>query len=79
VVEKKEVTFKFPNGLKGWIELIKNIEPFTKLIRTVMMVIVMLVVINIRDVFINVDFGQELSGTIVWVFVLFSVMNWGFK
>lgn len=75
----KPVTFKLPANLKEWATFFRNMQPIFRSFKFLLSALVILAVINLRDVFTSIDFSQEVSGTIVWVFVLFGLIAWGFR
>lgn len=75
----KPITFKIPQGLDGWYKWFKNNGDILKNVKYIGVTIAMLVVINMQEVFQAVEFSQEISGTLVWAFVLLGMIGWGFR
>lgn len=77
--EGKDVTFKIPQGIGGWYKFFMQSTPLLKNIRYIGVTIAMLTVVNMHDIFQQIQFSQELTGTLVWAFVLLGMVSWGFK
>ena len=75
----KVVTFKIPQGTGGWYKWFKSNGQLMKNAKYVGVTIAMLAVINMHEVFQTIEFSQEITGTLIWAFVLLGMLSWGFR
>lgn len=80
------VTFPVPNwkSWKSWVSLFNAImsRDEIKIVRNVRYIITGIAVfalIGMHDVFQQIQFSQETTGTLIWAFVLLGMASWGFK
>jgi len=75
----KVVTFKIPQGMGNWYKWFRENGQLFKSIRYIGVGIAMLTVIGMHDVFQQIQFTQDLTGTLIWAMVLLGMSSMGFK
>lgn len=76
------VTFQIPKFPRSTSELgrfLRTVKPYIRVFRLGVSVIAVLTVLALHDAFQQVQFTQEVSGTLVWAFALLGMLTWGFK
>ena len=75
----KDVTFKLPIGITGWYKWFRGNSEVFKSVRYIGVGIAMLTVIGMHDVFQQIQFSQDVMGTLIWAMVLLGMSSMGFK